>query len=199
MVVGLTGGIGSGKSTVAGMFSQLDVPVYNSDHEAKLLMLNSKPLRKKIKELLGKESYIKKELNRTFIADKVFANPELLSKLNAIVHPAVRKHFIDWIVNQDAAYVIQETALIFENSNQAMYDKIILVTAPEEVRIQRVMERDELSRENIIARIENQWSDSEKRQLSDFIINNLDYDKTLKKVKEIHNQLLKLSLTTKKF
>ena len=149
IVVGLTGGIGSGKTTVAKMFEDLNIPVYNSDQEAKLLMVNSKQLKVKIKELLGKNAYDKKVLNRKYIADKVFTNPELLAELNAIVHPAVRKHFIDWVVKQDSAYVIQETAIIFENSSQSKYDKIILVTAPEEVRIQRVMDRDKISIENI--------------------------------------------------
>ena len=197
IVVGLTGGIGSGKTTVAKMFEDLNIPVYNSDQEAKLLMVNSKQLKVKIKELLGKNAYDKKVLNRKYIADKVFTNPELLAELNAIVHPAVRKHFIDWVVKQDSAYVIQETAIIFENSSQSKYDKIILVTAPEEVRIQRVMDRDKISIENIKERIANQWSDAEKLKYSDFIIENLDYKKTLRKVKEIHKQLLKISIGTK--
>ncbi len=197
MVVGLTGGIGSGKSTVAKMFAQLNVPIYNSDHEAKLLMVSSKPLIKKIKQLFGNDAYDNKQLNRKFIADKVFTNPDLLAKLNAIVHPAVRAHFIDWVKNQEAQYVIQETAIIFENSSHEKYDKIILVTAPEEIRIQRVLERDDLTIEKIQERMANQWLDSEKIPLSDFIINNLDYKETVKKVGEIHKQLLKISLSTK--
>ena len=174
MVVGLTGGIGSGKTTVATMFADLNVPVYNSDREAKSLMNNSKALRKQIKTLLGKEAYQEKILNRKFIADKVFVNPELLSELNKIVHPAVRNHFLEWKEKQKSNYVIQEAAIIFENSSHKNYDKIILVTAPEEIRIKRVIERDKLSLEKIKERIANQWSDDKKAQLSDFVIINLD-------------------------
>tara|TARA_R110002051_G_scaffold235393_1_gene296895 strand:+ start:5619 stop:6215 length:597 start_codon:yes stop_codon:yes gene_type:complete len=196
MVVGLTGGIGSGKTTVANMFADLKVPVYNSDKEAKSLMNNSKPLRKQIKTLLGKEAYKDKMLNRKFIADKVFVNSELLSELNKIVHPAVRNHFLEWKEKQKSGYVIQETALIFENSSQKNFDKIILVTAPEEIRIQRVVERDNLSVEKIKERIENQWSDEKKAQFSDFMIINLDLKQTKQKVKEIHKVLLKISTLT---
>jgi dephospho-CoA kinase len=193
MVVGLTGGIGSGKTTVSAMFSNLNVPVYNSDTEAKLLMVNSKLLRKKIKALLGKESYVKKVLNRKYIADRVFGNPELLAELNKIVHPAVREHFIAWMAKQHVAYIIQETALIFENSTPSNYDKIILVTAPEGIRIQRVLQRNDISAEKVKERIANQWTDIEKAKQSDFIILNVDLKKTQIKVLEIHNQLLKIA------
>ncbi|MBU2996039.1 dephospho-CoA kinase [Cellulophaga baltica] len=191
MIVGLTGGIGSGKSTVAKMFAALNVPVYNSDREAKYLMVNSKPLRKEIQALLGKEAYIKKKLNRKYIASKVFANPELLAKLNAIVHPAVREHFLAWVLKQNTPYVLQETAVIFENMSQDNYDAIVLVTAPEFTRIERVISRDEMTEEKVRERINNQMSDSETTKLSDYVIVNLDLKETSEKVKEIHKQLLK--------
>ncbi len=191
MVVGLTGGIGSGKSTVAEMFADLNIPVYNSDREAKSLMVDSKPLRKQIKALLGKESYIKKKLNRKYIAAKVFASPELLAKLNAIVHPAVREHFLIWVEKQKSAYVIQETAIIFENSSENNYDEIILVTAPEAIRINRVINRDDVTEEKVKERIDNQFSDTKTSKLSDFVIVNLELKETKEKVMEIHKQLLK--------
>lgn len=192
-IIGLTGGIGSGKTTVAKMFADLGAPVYNSDREAKYLMVNSKKLRKEIKTLLGKESYQKKVLNRKYIADKVFANPELLSELNKIVHPAVRTHFLEWTEKQKTSYVIQETAIIFENESQSKYDKIILVTAPEDVRINRVVSRDSINVEKVKERIANQWPDDKKEALSDYTIVNVDLNKTQKKVKEIHKELLKFS------
>lgn len=193
-VIGLTGGIGSGKTTVAKMFADLGVPVYNSDREAKLLMVNSKKIRKEIKALLGERSYKKKVLNRKYIADKVFANPELLSELNKIVHPAVRDHFLEWSEKQDTSYIIQETAIIFENDSQSKYDYIILVTAPEAIRIERVSSRDTTSVEKIKERIANQWPDDRKVELSDYVILNIDLKKTQKRVKEIHKELLKISI-----
>lgn len=192
MVIGLTGGIGSGKSTVAKFFSDLGVPVYISDQQAKNLMV-TKALKSKIISLLGKEAYEKETLNRQFIADKVFKNPILLNELNKIVHPAVKNHFIAWKNHQNFPYVIQETAIIFENGSQHNYDKIILVTAPEEIRIKRVVQRDAISEIKVRERIANQWSDDEKAKQSDFIINNIDLTKTNKNVHEIHKQLLKIS------
>ncbi len=196
MIVGLTGGIGSGKTTVAKMFHVLGVPVYNSDIEAKKLMVSSEVLKVKIKELLGTESYTDHKLNRTYIADKIFTDPDLLAQLNAIVHPAVKEHFITWVGDQNSDYIIQETAIIFENNSQDKFDKIILVTAPESVRIQRVTSRDTISETKVKERIANQWADDKKAALSDFVINNLELDKTTVLVAEIHKQLLKFSSFT---
>ncbi|QXP57952.1 dephospho-CoA kinase [Cellulophaga sp. HaHa_2_95] len=196
MIVGLTGGIGSGKTTVAKMFHALGVPVYNSDIEAKKLMVTSEVLKVKIKELLGTESYTDHKLNRTYIADKIFTDPDLLAQLNAIVHPAVKEHFITWVGDQNSDYIIQETAIIFENNSQDKFDKIILVTAPESVRIQRVTSRDTISETKVKERIANQWADDKKAALSDFVINNLELDKTTVLVAEIHKQLLKFSSFT---
>jgi len=192
MVVGLTGGIGSGKSTVAGYFSQLGVPVYISDEQAKILM-KTKTLKKQIISLLGEEAYNGEELNRKSIADKVFNNSDLLGQLNAIVHPAVKNNFIAWKKKQDYPYVIQETAILFENGSDANYDKIILVTAPEEIRIDRVVKRDAIDAIEVQERMANQWADEEKAKKSDFIINNINLTLTLQKVHEIHKKLLKIS------
>ncbi|ADV51499.1 Dephospho-CoA kinase [Cellulophaga algicola DSM 14237] len=196
MIVGLTGGIGSGKTTVAKMFHALGVPVYNSDIEAKKLMSASKDLKAKIIALLGEDSYSDNVLNRSYIANKVFTDPALLAKLNAIVHPEVKNHFTSWVKNQKSSYVIQETAIIFENSSEHRFDKIILVTAPENLRIERVISRDTISIEKVKERIDNQWSDKKKAKLSDYVIHNLDLEKTSFLVAEIHKQLLKLSSFT---
>lgn len=192
-IVGLTGGIGSGKSTIAEMFRQLNVPVYDSDKEAKTLMVTSKELRKDITQLLGKEAYKDDVLNRAFIAEKVFKDPKMLEMLNAIVHPAVRKDFLEWARKKSVPYVIQETALIFENEGQDKYDYTILVTAPEDVRLQRVMERDGATEEQILQRMANQMADKEKIPLTDFIVENMELGTTEKKVKELHAKLLALS------
>ncbi|WP_291864195.1 dephospho-CoA kinase [Maribacter sp.] len=189
-VVGLTGGIGSGKTTVATLFNALGVPVYNSDLQAKELMQNSKILIQKIKALLGEESYKEGKLNRSYIAQKIFGDRELLSKLNAIVHPAVREDFLHWLSSQNHAYVIQETALLFENKAEKLYDKIILVTAPEEVRVQRVLQRDKNTREAILARINNQLSDIVKIPKADFVLENINLEETKEKVEKLNRHLL---------
>ncbi|MGI9551523.1 MAG: dephospho-CoA kinase [Aurantibacter sp.] len=194
IIVGLTGGIGSGKTTVGRMFVELGVPVYDSDKEAKKLMQSSKKLRKAIKALFGKEAYSAKKLDRHFIAQKVFNDKNLLEQLNAIVHPAVRKHFRSWVKKQQSPYVIQEAAIIFEQGSQDFYDKVILVTAPKDDRIARVLKRDKhLDKNQIENRIENQLPDSEKIGLSDYVIENLEHGNTLVKVLEVHNALLDYS------
>ncbi len=189
-IVALTGGIGSGKTTVAKMFKDLGVPVYNSDKEAKALMVSSKELRKAIKALLGAEAYNGKTLNREYIAKKVFGDKGLLGQLNKIVHPAVREDFLRWAAKQSTPYVIQESAIVFENGQQDFYDKIILVTAPEEVRLARVMERDKVSKSEIRARMGNQLNDTVKIGLSDYVIENISLNETRSKVNETHKRIL---------
>ncbi|MFD2586824.1 dephospho-CoA kinase [Croceitalea marina] len=190
MIVGLTGGIGSGKSTIAKLFKELGVPIYDSDKEAKNLMNTSKPIRDSLIKLLGKKAYKGKVLNRDYISGKVFKDDNLLSQLNAIVHPKVKKHFKDWCAEQDAPYVIQETALIFENKAQDNYDKIILVTAPVSVRIARVMDRDEVDESAVLDIIHNQLTDEEKSGMADYLVENIDLKKTSESIKQIHDQLL---------
>ncbi|MCK0136725.1 dephospho-CoA kinase [Arenibacter sp. S6351L] len=192
MIVGLTGGIGSGKSTVGAMFQKLGVPLYNSDLEAKNLMTRSKKIKKDIETLLGKESYLEGKLNREYIAKIVFKDKKLLQGLNNIVHPAVRRHFKSWCKRQNAPYVIQEAAIIFENGTKELYDKIILVTSPRDIRIQRVVDRDGITAEAVIQRIDNQWPDSEKEKFSDFIIENIGLEATEREVSRIHHKLLKI-------
>ena len=177
-IIGLTGGIGSGKTTVAKLFEELGVPVYNSDLKAKKLMQNSKELRTAVMDLLGEESYKLQRLNKKYIADKIFEDKELLQKLNAIVHPAVRQDFFKWVKKKRTPY---ET-----------FDKIILVKAPKEVRLQRVLTRDAISEKEILARMENQWDDSKKIPLADYVIENTDLGKTKLQVEKIHHELTKM-------
>ncbi len=193
MIVGLTGGIGSGKSTVGQMFRDLGIPVYDSDLEAKQLMNSSPALTTSIIDLLGKEAYTDNKLNRAYIAALVFTDPNLLQELNTIVHPAVRAHFLDWAKKQNAPYVIQETALIFENGSQDQYDYTLLVTAPKNVRLERVLLRDNGNKQQILDRMENQMEDNTKEGLSHFSIENTDLDTTKQMVSELHKKLLLLA------
>jgi dephospho-CoA kinase len=190
MIVGLTGGIGSGKTTVAEFFKALGVPVYNSDSKARKLMRKSKKLKKAIIELLGENAYKNKKLNKKYISDKIFKDPKLLEQMNAIVHPAVRNHFLSWKEKQDAPYVIQETAIIFENRTQDFYDQIILVVAPEAERIQRVVDRDGISVQQVRDRLNNQMKDTEKIDLAHYVIDNSSLVKTQKKVIEVNKAIL---------
>lgn len=189
-VVGLTGGIGSGKTTVARIFEELGVPVYNSDVEAKKLMHSSKKIKKELVALFGEEAYLDNKLNRPFIANAVFKDEILLKKLNKIVHPEVRKHFLKWCGKHEHPYVLQETALLFENQAQDFYDKIILVTAPKELRIERLLERDGSTKDDILARMNNQLEDKKKAPLADFVIENIILEKTKRKVAEINEAIL---------
>jgi len=190
IIIGLTGGIGSGKTTVAKMFSELGVPVYNSDIEAKKLMHTSKKVKNAIIGLLGPEAYLAKKLNKSYISSKVFADKKLLQDLNNIVHPAVREHFLAWVKKQKYPYVIQETALIFENNSQENYDKIILVKSPEDIRLQRVVKRDGSSIEAIKSRMKNQLAEKEKEKFSDYIIENIQLKETQSTVKQLHQEII---------
>ena len=188
-IVGLTGGIGSGKTTVAGMFQDLGVPVYNSDTRAKELMSTSPELREKIVGLLGEDAYVKGELNRALIAEQVFMNKELLSALNAIVHPAVREDFTSWASAQQASYVIQEAAILFENGAYTGFDSMILVTAPRKIRLERIMQRDSSSETDVLARMNHQWADEKKLPLAQFVIENIELENTRSAVGKIHKKL----------
>ena len=191
-IVGLTGGIGSGKSTVAEMFRALGISVYDSDKEAKNLMRSSAQIKDAIVELLGEASYDNGNLNRAFVASKVFTDPELLNALNGIVHPAVRKHFANWVTEQKGPYVVQENALIFENGTQDEYDSIVLVTAPLEVRLDRAMRRDGTEKTKVLDRMRNQMDDSDREGSSHHIIHNLDLENTRQQVNRLHEILANL-------
>ena len=189
-IVGLTGGIGSGKTTVAQMFKSLDVPVYNADEEAKLLMQNSAAIQQELISLLGENCYLNGQLNRSYIASQVFSDQQLLKKINAIVHPKVAAHFEQWCSNQNAPYVIKEVAILFETKSQHLFDFIITVTAPIDARIQRVMERDQKTKKEVMSVINNQLPDSEKINLSNFVIFNNIFSEIKPKVYKIHNEII---------
>ena len=189
-IIGLTGGIGSGKSSIAKMFEALYIPVYYADIEAKKLMNSSEVIRKKLILVFGKEAFVDNKLNKPFIANVVFNDKRKLKLLNSIVHPEVENHFKNWIKIQKSIYIIQENAIIFESKNQNNFDDIITVTAPKPVKIKRVILRDNVSKEKVIERMQNQLSDKYKAERSKFVINNIDLLKSEKEVLQIHQALI---------
>jgi dephospho-CoA kinase len=189
--VGLTGGIGSGKTTVAQMFKDLGVPVYNSDDAGKRLMAQNNKVKTAIVKLLGAKAYTGQELNTKYIAEKVFNDAELLQKLNKIVHPAVKNDFNSWVKDQNTPYVIQEAAILFENGSYTFFDDMILVQAPKKIRIARVKERDNVSEKDILERMQHQWSYSKKKKLADYVILNNKLSDTVLQVNKVHDQLIK--------
>ncbi|MEP5256408.1 MAG: dephospho-CoA kinase [Winogradskyella arenosi] len=191
MVVGLTGGIGSGKTTILKYFKSLGVPVYIADQEAKALMNSSTEIKQQLIRLFGDEAYKEGVLNRAFLSAKIFNDKALLQKMNAIVHPKVAAHFKTWLQQQEAPYVIKEAAIIFENNHQDQYDYIITVIADEALRIQRVMARDGATEDKVKSIIKNQWSDADKVKASDFVIVNNSLKEAKDKALQIHNSLLK--------
>lgn len=190
-IIGLTGGIGSGKTTVANFFKTLGVPIYIADTEAKALMNRSKIIKRKLIKLFGEQAYIDDKLNKPFVASQIFSNHDLLQQMNAIVHPKVAKHFANWVKKQSTAYVISEAAILFENGSYKKYDYIITVVAPKEVRLKRVLKRDNSSKEKVEAIMNNQWSDNQKIELSDFVINNTNLETTKLEVGKVHKKILK--------
>jgi dephospho-CoA kinase len=171
-VIGLTGGIGSGKTTVANLFSTFGIPVYITDLEAKRLM-ESDLILIQIKKLFGESVFENGVLSREKLSQIVFNNKEKLEQLNKIVHPAVKQHFKNWVLeNQKALFVIYESAILFESGSYKECDYIINVVSPIEVRIQRVIKRDNTTREKVLERMKNQWNDEEKSSKSDFVIEN---------------------------
>ncbi|MDG1729089.1 MAG: dephospho-CoA kinase [Algibacter sp.] len=190
IIVGLTGGIGSGKTTVAKQFSELGIPVYIADEEAKKLMRRSKIIKRKLIKLFGKEAYVNGELNKPFLANLIFNDKSYLQKMNAIVHPKVARHFEKWVLKQQAPYVIKEVAILFENGGQKACDFVITVTAPIETKIKRLLKRDHTSKEKIEAIMKNQWTDEEKVKHSHFVIENIQLENTKQQVLKIHEKLL---------
>ncbi|MCM8570643.1 dephospho-CoA kinase [Gramella jeungdoensis] len=190
-IVGLTGGIGSGKTTVAGFFRDLEIPVYIADDAGKRLLNTSSKIRENVISLFGPEAYEGNSPNRKFIASKVFNNKDLLEKLNRIIHPAVEQDFKNWLQEQSADYVIYEAAILFETGSFKKCDLNILVTAPQKLRIARLQERDNSSKEEIQQRMNNQWSDEKKTKLADFTIKNEDLKETRLQVEHIHEEILK--------
>ena len=197
--VGITGGIGSGKTTICKIFEQLGVPIYYADDRAKWLMINDKALMSEISNLFGGKAYTDNgELNRAYISSVVFSNQSMLDKLNQIVHPAVRNDGENWFnSHQNQPYALKEAALHFESGGYKLMDKMITVFAPENTRIERVMKRDNTTAEAVKARIDKQLPDSRKIELSDYVIYNDNRQSIIKQVMEVHASLLNIAKTEK--
>ena len=189
-IVGLTGGIGSGKSSILKIFSKKGIPVYNADINARRLMHESKALKKEMIAIFGADIYQDNELDREKLAKLVFENKSKLERLNALIHPAVRDDFTLFLSRQNAPYVIKEAAILFETGGNEHCDTVVLVTAPESVRIARVIERDHTDSSSVKKRVSHQSYDEDKIPMADYVINNIDWDETLKKIDEIHKDLL---------
>ncbi len=193
MVIGLTGGIGSGKSFIAEVICSFENTVYyHADEQAKNIMNTSTDVKNKIISIFGDDSYQNNVINRKYLSSLVFKDANLLHKLTKIVHPIVKNHFKKFIQNQnDNTLVIYENAILFESGSDAFCDIIISVNAPKDLRIKRVIERDNISKKEIKKRIKNQWSDSKRNLLSNYIINNIEKSETLLNIKKIYNFLTK--------
>ena len=191
IIVGLTGGIGSGKTTVAKQFMDLGIPVYIADEEAKNLMNTSRGIKRKLIQLFGEEAYINNQLNKPYIANIIFSDKTYLQKMNDIVHPQVAKHFNKWLLKQNTPYIIKEVAILFENDGHKQCDYVITVVAPKELRMKRLLKRDNMTKEKIEAIMNNQWTDEQKVKLSQFVITNTELENTKKQVLKIHQQILK--------
>jgi dephospho-CoA kinase len=188
-VVGITGGIGSGKTTACKIFEQLNVPVYYADIRAKQLMLHNEQLRSKMIQAFGEKAYSNGNLNREYLAKVVFSSKEKLSVLNGLVHPAVGADFDAWLEEHESAkYVLKEAAILFESGAYHNVDVTVLVIAPKEVLIDRVTQRDGYTREEVVKRMNNQWTQERKVKLADHVINNDGTELLIPQVLELHRK-----------
>lgn len=191
--VGITGGIGSGKSTVSKVFDVMGIPVYYADEAAKRLMNEDGSIRDQLLKTFGPDTYIKGLLNKEYLSSLVFNDPLKLERLNAIVHPVTVKDAGDWMRRQSTPYAIKEAALIFESGSQEHLDYVIGVYAPVPLRIQRVMKRDNISRQRVIERMNKQIDETIKMRLCDHVITNDDQQLVIPQVLKIHETLLAMS------
>ena len=191
--VGLTGGIGSGKTTIANLFAtEFAIPIYIADTKAKELIAQDPHLQQEIKALLGEESFVEGKYNTAFVASIVFSTPEKLQALNQLIHPYVQQDFARWREEQHSPYVIKESAILFESGSYKDCDYIITVTAPLEERIRRVMLRDKIDRKTVEKRIKNQGNDENRIKLSTFVVDNRDFGRNLDKIQTIHCKIMEM-------
>jgi len=187
--VGVTGSIGSGKSVVCKIFECLGVPVFRADEEGRRLLREDKTIQKKVKDLFGEPVISDGQLDRKKIASVVFTDPQKLSSLNSIIHPAVRNSFAEWAGRQNARLIIEEVAILFESAANKGLDKVIVVTSDEKDRIKRAMKRDKITESEVRLRMSRQWSQEEKAAKADFVITNEHTDMLIPQVINIHKTL----------
>lgn len=187
--IGITGGIGSGKSTVCKVFEALNIPVFYADDAGKFLLNNLPELIEKVKTYFGDDIYSSNQLNRQKLAQIVFNDSQKLQMLNSFVHPAVANFYEEWLSAQNAPYILKEAAILFESGSYKSLEKIIYVKAPEELRISRVIKRDNVTRTEVLKRINQQWLDTKKEPLSDFFIENSELKLLIPQVIQIHKTI----------
>ncbi len=190
MKLGITGGIGSGKTSVCRVFNVLGIPVFSADPEAKEVMDNDSTIKREINEIAGKNIYPGGQLNRIELASLIFNDKNLLEKVNSLVHPVVFDNFMHWAEKQTAPYVIMEAAILFESGAYNLVDRVATIVAPLEERISRVTQRNELTRDQVMERIKNQMTDKERIKMSDYVINNSENDMIIPVILRINEDLL---------
>lgn len=190
MKLGITGGIGSGKTSVCRVFNTLGIPVFSADPEAKQIMEEDDGIRRRLNSIAGKDLYISGSLDRAELAALIFNNQILLEKVNTLVHPIVLDHFKKWDREQTSPYVIMEAAILFESGASKLVDKIAVVVAPIEERVNRVIHRNRLSREQVIERMRNQMDDETRIKLSDYVVFNSENDMIIPAILKIHEEIL---------
>ncbi|HCI56431.1 MAG TPA: dephospho-CoA kinase [Bacteroidales bacterium] len=190
MKLGITGGIGSGKTVVCKVFNILGAPVFYADEAARIIMDNDINVMERVNEAVGKNVYPNGSLDRKELAKLIFNNEDLLQKINQIVHPEIFRNFIRWAEKSDYPYVILEAAILFESGADKFVDRILTVAAPAEERIKRVIESKNLSRQEVIERMRNQWDDSQRIKKSHYVINNSGNELIIPSIIKIHRELL---------
>ena len=190
--LGVTGGIGSGKTSVCRVFDILGIPIFSADREASEIVENDLKIINQINSLAGKNLYSNGGLDRMELATIIFNDKTLLEKVNSLVHPVVFDHFLNWVLEQTAPYVIMEAAILFESGAEKYVDKIATVEAPVEQRVERIIQRNKLSREQVMERMRNQLDDETRMRLSDWVIHNSENDMIIPAILNIHNDILTL-------
>ncbi len=190
MKLGITGGIGSGKTSVCRVFSVLGIPVFSADPEARRIMNNHPDIIEGINRIAGRNMYPEGRLNSNELASLIFNNEELLGKVNSLVHPLVFRYFLEWTDNQNSPYVIMEAAILFESGAASLVDRVAVVVAPVEERISRVTMRNNLTREQVMERVKNQMDDETRMKMADYVINNSEDEMIIPAVLRIHDDIL---------
>lgn len=188
--IGITGGIGAGKSVVSKIIQSLGFPVFYSDTEAKIITNTHPKVKSGLKALLGEKAFVNDELNRPFLAEQIFNTPALRQSVNELIHPLVREAFVEFARKSESELVFNEAAILFETGSYKTFDATVLVTAPKELRIERVMKRDAVGRQQVLDRMKNQWSDEEKIPLANYVIINDEKQPLLSQVEIVIDQLL---------
>ena len=187
--IGLTGNIGSGKTTLASCFEILGIAVFNADKQAKLLMNKDVNLKQSLIAEFGKEVFLNNELNRKYLSKLAFNDDLVLKRLNALVHPVVQDAFEKWSIQQSGAYVIKEAAILFESNTYQSLDAIICISCPEEIRLKRISKRDDLSEKDVRQRMSHQWAEEKKISLSDYVITNDNSSLVMPQILSVHSAL----------